>query len=218
LKKLDPKTLIEEELPISVRSVFVPAIKTAYAMVANHISEFDWLNWRVGRDLHRLMQRVAVEYMIKKAIESRHDLPIKCYISPNSIDSCYHLELRTMRSIITISQVATPGAVPRKAIFRSNNSLYNGPRLIFPGINDDDDFKDDGPYYIILTHGYYRPFPEHICLGVPEVNVKRWMYQTDNLLKQPYKVDLPAVERITEETLLEFKDHVKEVFNKREKQ
>jgi len=211
LKKLDPRTLIEEELPISIRSIFVTAIKSAYTLVADHISEFPWLNWPIGRDIHRILQRVAVEFMIQKAIQIRPDIPIRCYIAPNSIDNCSHIELKTSRCIITISQVATPGAVPRKAIFRSNKSLYNGPRLIWPGINDDD-YVNDGPYYIILTHGYYNSFPEHICLGVPEVDVKGWMYQTDNLLGQPYMVDKPAVEKITEEILVEFKDHVKEVF------
>lgn len=203
---IDPIALIEEEFPLPVRSLFVPAIKTAYAVVEDHFSQIDFLDWPVGHDTLGVIRRVAVEFYITKLIDQKR-LPLKYRIAPNAIDNCRHLEILSERCIATVSQVTSPKAVPRSAVFRDYLSLSNQPRLNFPDY--DYETGDNKKYYIILTHGYTGREPSFICLGAPAPKVKKWVAKID-LLKEPYREE-SDVEIITSEPLVALKKYAQEV-------
>ena len=206
----DARTFLNDELPVPIRPLFVAAVSRAYAIVADHFNEFDFLNWPVGRDHLRFLRRVAVEYQIKHLID-KNQLPLRYRIAPNAIDNCRHLEIITGRSIVTISQVVSPGSVPRRADYRNNLSLCNQISFDFQeDCGEDAVFVLDRPYYILLTHGYMRREPDFICLGIPEPSVKGWITQI-NLLREPHQVALPEIEPETEEMLVQLKENVREV-------
>ena len=208
MNQIDAETLINEELPLKTRSFIAPAIWRAYNMVRELYIEKDWLDWRVGHDILRELRRVAVEFEIKKLVDSGR-LPLTYNITPNAISNCRHLELFTNRCIITISQVVSQHSVPRDAIFRSNHSLSN--QLEFDFYGEGSNIIKDTPYYILITHGYKRDIPDFITIGVPEPRIKGWMAYID-LLKEPNQVDLSNVELINDdEVKLEFKEHIQGV-------
>ncbi|MCL5272730.1 MAG: hypothetical protein M1486_05435 [Gammaproteobacteria bacterium] len=212
MKRIRAIDLINEELPVPIRSQFVPAIRRAYDLVVRFSRETEWLDWSVGRDILGVLRRVAVEYELKKLID-RQNLPLKYVIAPNAMDNCHHLVLFTERCKITISQLKTPRHKPRKAIFRTNYSLEGMQPRLFPyefwGIDED----INGRYYMILTHGYSGLVPEFISLAVPGPFVKEWLEQV-NLLKEPYIIYKDQDEvNIEEPDLLEFKKEVHEVLN-----
>jgi len=211
LSRIDAMSLINEDIPISVRFHFVPAIKRAYGMVNKYSYEFDWLNWPVGIDILGVLRRVAVEYELKKLID-RQKLPLKYIIAPNAIDNCRHLVLIAKRCRLTISQIRSPRSIPRKAIYRTNYSLQGRQlQLDFPDEFMDINKKEEEQFYMILTHSYSGPAPEFVSISVPGPYVKEWLEQID-LLSEPHPVYLVEEDTLTEEeSLLEFKKEVHEV-------
>ncbi|NHM28033.1 hypothetical protein G7K71_13810 [Desulfofundulus sp. TPOSR] len=204
-EQVDVKTLLEKDLPQSVRSHFVPAVKRAYDLVAKLYEQHQFLSWPVGYEHRRELRRIAVEYELMKLVDSGQ-IPLEYQIGYNAIRNCRHLELLTKQFIITVSQVQYPRSFPRPAIFR--NRLLSG-QLAWDFFGESEKLIT-GRFYIILTHGYEKHYPEFICLGVPDPDQKgRWITQID-LLKETPTVELPEEEIITEGTLLKFKEFVKE--------
>lgn len=211
MKRIDAMSLINEDIPISVRSHFVPAIKRAYDMVIKYSYEFDWLNWPVGTDILGALRRVAVEYEMKKLID-KQKLPLKYIIAPNAIENCRHLVLIANRCRLTISQLRSPRSIPRSALYRTNYSLQGRQlQLDFPDELLDINKNEEEKFYMILTHGYSGPEPEFVSISVPGPYVKEWLEQID-LLSEPQPVYLVEEDTMTEEeSLLEFKKEVHEV-------
>lgn len=208
MEQIKAKTLINEELPIQVRSLLVSAIKEAYILAEAHFQGNEFLNWLVGKDLLPYLRRVAVEYLIKRLLDNKR-LPFQYEIRYNSIRNCRHLEMLTNRSVITISQVPTQISLPRNAEFRNNYRLMNQTTLDF-GPKYSLNFTD-GPFYILLTHGYARKEPDFICLGVPKPPEEKGWIERINLLKEPHQVQITPSEVITRENMLGFVNHIKEV-------
>ena len=205
-KQVDLRSLIEEDLPVSVRAHFVPAVKRAYDLVAKLYEQNPFLKWQIGIDHRRELRRIAVEYELKKLIDTGR-VPLKYCISPNAINNCRHLEFTTNQFIITASQVQHKRSIPRPAIFR--NRLLSD-QLSWDFTDGNVDLAEER-YYLILTHGYENSFPEFVCLGAPDPAMKgRWISPHINLLKEPMVVNNLDEEVITEDTLVRFKEHVKE--------
>lgn len=211
IQGLNAKALLEQELPHSVRSMIVPTIRRAYALTDALFSDTEFLRWRVGKDLYRLVRRVVVEHEIKRAVDGK-PIGLTSGIASNAIDNCRHLELRSNRLVITVSQVVSPRAVPRRAVYRNQHSISNQQCWVFAGYNDEDGrFDQEKPLYAIITHGYMGKEPQHICIGVPESRIRGWITQID-LLNELRIVPAPEdIEVITEERLVSLRKHVKKV-------
>lgn len=210
MKRTEARTLINEDIPITVRSQFVPAIRRAYDIVARLPHKLEILDWPVGADILGILRRVAVEYEIKKLID-KQNLPLKYIIAPNAKENCHHLVLYSKRCKITISQLKSIRQKPRDAIFRTNYSLQGRQlQLDFP----DEFLGIDGVgelNYMILTHGFSGPIPEFMSLSVPSPYVKEWLDQID-LLTEPHPVHIETDDLMSEEqNLLEFKKEINEV-------
>ncbi|MDO7787875.1 hypothetical protein [Desulforamulus aquiferis] len=196
------RTLLEQEMPIQIRSQLVPVIKRAYSLVEQLYQQQELLNWEVGYDLLRDLRRVAVDFELKRLIDTGK-FPLAYRIAPNARKNCSHLELITNQCVITISQVVSEYAIPRFAIFRNNLSL-NQLSFDFDNANS---YTRDAPYYMLLTHGYKGSVPDFIGLGVPQPMIKGWLAYI-NLLNEPHLVDLTQEDIVTEEIQLSFKEHV----------
>jgi hypothetical protein len=205
MNQLDASALLNEDFSAPVRSLFVPAIKRAYVLVDEHANSWDMLKWPVGRDIVGYLRRVAVEFEVKKLIDGNL-LKLEYRIAKNAADNCHHLELLSKHSVMTFSQVTTPTAFPRPAIFRNNYSISNQLCWDF---NDWSTVKN-GPFYVILTHGYGGRVPDFVTLGVPEAHIRGWIVRI-NLLKEPYQLLESDVEVIKEDTLIELKEFVEKV-------
>lgn len=206
LNNRDALALLNEEFPPVIRSLFVPAIRRAYAESYELTIREDWLNWTVGHGLRGYLRPIAVEFEFKKLVDNGL-LPFSYTIVPNKRDNCRHLELRTPRCVVTFSQVQSRQALPRPAAFRSNHSLSNQLHFEFGPLEAT---VKDSPFYVLLTHGYGQKDPEFVCLGLPEPDVERWIVAFD-LLHEPCLTELPQtdVETVSDnERLVQFKEHV----------
>lgn len=208
------KKLINDDLPLKIRSQLVPAVQRGYAIVNKLHKEVEWLDWIVGKNYYGHLRNAAVSFAIKQRIVQKN-FGIDYRISTNNRKNHFHLELITKQSVVTISHVANQNSVPRPAVYRKQHSLHNQLQLIdLNGILTVDDgslYKgDNDPYYMILTHGSSSIKPEFICLGVPQVGVRQWIHQID-LLREPRLVEneLPEIEKIDNEELLTFKEQFK---------
>jgi hypothetical protein len=181
-----------------------------YALVERLYERGDWLDWPVGRDVRGALRRVAVESVILRMINSS-ELKLRYRIASNSVDNCRHIEVLTERSRLTTSQVTTRRAMPRNALYRQNHGLSNQMLLSLPGFLDEEPaIGEDDRYYVLLTHGYAMKTPEFVCLGVPHPDMSSWISHV-NLLASPSVADLPVVEEIDEEQLVQLKTTLTEM-------
>lgn len=123
----------------------------------------------------------------------------------NSAKNHQHLEIKTGNSIATISQVNDRNELPRKAKFRNNHRLNNRLSLFDPKViklnNDNDQF------YSLITHGRNNFHPLFINLGVPSP-YKGWIFKENLFI---YTSSENETEEESEELLVSFKEHIKEV-------
>lgn len=203
--------VLHNELPLSVRSGFVPIVSRAYELTNQLIGQHDFLQWSVGYDIVPIIRRVIIEHQFKKMID-KGMLPLTYEIKSNRIDNCNHIEIRTLgNGILTISQVRHYKKLPRKAFFRENLS-YNNLRFIqIPIFEDEQKIEEPKPtvqeHYILLTHGYSGDKPSFVFLGMPKPKANGWLTRI-NLLDEPAKIITPIEEIVTEELLVEIKEEL----------
>ncbi|HEY0827546.1 MAG TPA: hypothetical protein VGE40_05590 [Bacilli bacterium] len=205
------RKMINSELPINVRSHLVSGIFTGYELVKQLVKETPWLQNAFGRNNYGSLRNSAVSFALKQKIVQEH-FQVGTEEKMNRRRNYGYLQLNTPSSIIDICQVAHPLAVPRHADFRFENSFNNeqiefideNGKLILKNYMDVE--PKNSSYYMILTHGCEADEPSFIRIGVPELGVKKWMYQLD-LLSEPRLVKLPTKEEILT-TIPKFKEHI----------
>ena len=208
---VNPNDVLNSEYPPGLRSRFVQSVFRAYRMADALLGDVQWLDWPIGKDLKGQLRRVAVDFELKKLVESGGlSSRISYRISPNVAENCHHLVLIGTNSILTSSFVHSANKLPRPAEFRSNYGISNQYYWDF-----DDEYStismDQVPYFL-LTHGPIGVEPQFIMLGMPTSDLKAWIDGSRvNLLKEPYVIDTKAIEHIEEEELTALKDFSKEV-------
>src|SRR5699024_8747415 len=199
---------IKSEVPTKHRAKIAPLVNDAYALAEQATKDWDFWNWKLGHKNVGYLKRIAVEFMIKDAID-RGKLPFDYKIVPNVNKSAWHLEIITDNAIITTSQVQSQRALPNLAYFRKKLQEANQLRFSF---NPSEEIKK-GPYHLLITHGYGK-FPSFINLGFPGPN--GW-HDCINIMKEPTLIEGSHEKTITsidtEERLVNFKDFTKEVTN-----
>lgn len=215
---IDPKRLIDQGLPASVRSQLALAIYRGYALVEALRNDVALLKWEVGYDLLGYLRRVAVEFEIKRLIDNGNVPQTYRYrIGWNAAQNCRHIEVFNERCVVTVSQVQQPGAIPRLAVFRTNLGIGNY-QLAF-------DFENgrvnDGRYaeakkipYFLLTHGYGKAVPDFAFLGIPAPDVRSWIFKLD-LLSESRHIRLVPEERVESNDIVSLKQYVQETLMER---
>jgi hypothetical protein len=201
--------ILHNELPLSIRSTFVPIVSRAYELTYQLIGQHDFLQWSVGFDIVPIIRRVVIEHQFKKMIDNGV-LPLKCEVNPNKIDNCSHIEMITSQNgIITVSQVRHYKKLPRRACFRENLGYnnYQFTQTTFLDIEHDIEEPVHEKHYILLTHGYSGDKPSFVFLGIPKPNAKGWLSRI-NLLDEPSQIITPKEDIVTEELLVELKQEL----------
>src|SRR5690625_303497 len=196
---------INNEVPRQYRARISPLIFDAYALAEQATQDADFLNWVLGHKNKGYLRRIAIDYMFKTAIDDGK-LPFDYKVSSNINKSSWYLEIITENDIITTSQVQSSKDIARPAFYRKK--LQDANQLILPLGSNEDDLME-GPYHLLITHGYGTEVPNFINLGFPNHN--GWVDRI-NLLSEPAMIDNTHNEDIdTKERLVHFKDFTKEV-------
>ncbi|MHB8280004.1 MAG: hypothetical protein ACYDIA_20490 [Candidatus Humimicrobiaceae bacterium] len=203
MKNLDGESFLEKEFPKSLRSKFIPIFKNAYDATNQFVESEEMFNWEEQKNIKPHIRRMAVEFQLKKMIETGN-LNIAYGIKENSANNFTYMELYTENSISTICQVKGANQYPRDSLFRNNLSLSNQLRFNFlePEFNNETNKK-----YLILTHGGDLT-PEFINIGIPSSENNRFIYKI-NLLEEIYAIDNGMIYK--EENIVELRDHLQKV-------
>jgi len=207
LSKVDADILFDKEISVKNKYIILKAVREAYSLVNNLENDQRLFQWPVGKNYLNFIKPLAVEFELRNLIDEGK-LNFDYRIEPNSIDNCKHIEIIAGKCIMTVSQVQSAEARPRKAVFRDNLCLSRQFAFDFGP-----DFRvkwNSGSYYLLLTHGYNSITPKHVSLGFPEAYGKGWIKRVD-LTKLPVLLDFPDEEVIEEEKLVKFKKHIKEL-------
>ena len=206
------RDFINNEVPMKTRAKITPFIFDAYSLAEQATKDTDFLNWIVGQKHMGYLKRIAVEYMLKDAIDNGK-LPFDYRIASNKNKSSWHLEIKTKNAIITTSQVQSINSLPNPAYFRSKLQEANQLRFSLDSSNQE---VTEGPYHLLITHGYKTDVPSFINIGFPNEN--GWVDYI-NLLNEPILIEnAPKKEIDIKERLVSFKDFAKEVSSDGSKQ
>jgi hypothetical protein len=203
MDKYDASTILDQGFPIEVRSHFVPTLGRAYRLLEECRLQNSFLRWVIGREIIPILRFVAVEYCFKALLDIGV-LPLTYNVAPNVSDNYHHIEIVSVdrRCILTVHQVASPGAVPRWARYRNNNSLANY-QCWLPTMGENLDTDATGPFYAVLTHGGAEESPGFVRLGMPAPRMGGWIHRPLDLLREPHRVAAAehAVEQVTPEEI-----------------
>ncbi|MPY20056.1 hypothetical protein [Paenibacillus glucanolyticus] len=203
------KQLIDVEFPMEVRSQIVSSVFMGYELVTKLVKEHLWLQSVYGKNAYGDLRNAAVSFCIDHKI-SENKLPIVSKSATNSRNNYNYIQILTNNSLINVSQVMHPNAVPPYADFRFENSFMNGQLEFFDNdgtIEIDNKVElSNSRYYMLLTHGCTMNLPSFIHIGIPEVGAKKWRYQY-NLLRDPQLIHQSDKEEI-EVVLPKFKERV----------
>lgn len=202
------KSLIEREVPIKLRSKLIPIVGDGYKLASQALKQASFLNWQIGHKHIGYLKKIAVEYLIKDAIDNG-TLPFEYKVESNSNKSALYLEVNTGNAILTVSQTQSPTAIARPAFFREKHQQVNQLRF---KLDEQDSQVEQNPYYLLLTHGYGSLNPSFINIGLPNEN--GWIDYI-NLLNEPRLIEKPKPivkeEEITKDTLVGFKEFARGV-------
>lgn len=201
---------LQNNFPVKVRSLIVPAISRGYSMADQLVKNNDMLDWAVGRDNLPYLRRIAVDFELARTL-TNGPYGINMRINKNFSKNYHHLELITSDFITTISHVDGQYRLPRKAVFRSNYYLSNQLTLPF---GRDYEYQPSHPYYALITHGSEGLVPAFCNLGVPAPNAANWLARI-NLMSEPHLISntTVTVEEVEENlvALRKFKERVVEL-------
>lgn len=218
MRYINEKEFIDSEFPLKVRSQITSAIYMGYEMVTQLVKDNNWLQSVYGKNTYGILRNAAVSFCIDRKI-AENGLNISSKSVTNSRKNFNYIQLFTGNSIINISQVKSPNAIPRYADFRYENSLVNGQVELY--IEKDiaqilEKSRTNEVNYMILTHGCFNNVPAFVHIGIPTVGADSWRYQY-NLLRDPHVIEKNDEEQI-KSVLPTFKEQlVKGVFGDGEK-
>lgn len=95
---------LQNNFPVKVRSLIVPAISRGYSMADQLVKNNDMLDWAVGRDNLPYLRRIAVDFELARTL-TNGPYGINMRINKNFSKNYHHLELITSDFITTISHV-----------------------------------------------------------------------------------------------------------------
>lgn len=207
---VNARNIIEKEVPLKIRSQFVPIIEKGYKLASEALKHLSFLDWELGYRHEGYLRPIAIHYLFKQEIDKGR-LPLKYTIEFNKNKSYKYLLLSTGSVNITVSQVQSSKAIARHAYFRDKLQEANQLRLnLFNEEVINHDLIKDKEFYLLLTYSNGGTRPRFINLGMPDGT--GWLDKI-NLLKEPRLVNNEQQEEevIKPEQLVGFKKFIQEV-------
>lgn len=210
MRAVRAKDFVESEFPVHHQVLIPPALTTAYKAVSSLYKNeplFDVLSARIGMG-HVIAW--AVDRQIEKLVESKQ-LPFDYRWVPFEKPTGQFLQLRLPTSTMSINQLPSSTAVPRRAWFRHNRILNNQPCFDWPEFEDERQVT--GLPHLTLSHGYQNLTFAHIGILNPRAERFGWIYRSANLLDLPQVVspDLPPAEAVDVEAEVSLKELQEEI-------
>jgi hypothetical protein len=194
-----------DQVPLSQRALFAPALKTAYLAVEKLAKDEPALqvpSAQIGH-IRAWAADLAVERLIKSGA-FRADCRWQSFYRPTG----KYLKVMLPEATLSVSQVVRAERCPRTAMFRHNAILNNEPFL--PLEEFDDERRITGLPHVLLVHGHTDL--NFIHLGVPRVHGwKGYIYQTPNLVRMPHEVpqEGPPTEDTEADPVMALKEELK---------
>ena len=170
---------LKREYPAKYRTQFVPIIKQAKEIVNELYRENTLFQSSTAINEKAKVVNIAIEYEFQRRIDNGL-LPFSYNIKYNSAKNHRHLEIITKNAIMTISQVNNKTGIPRGAKFRANLGFSN--QMMFEFMGDEPVIKDTKAF-ILLSHSSNEIDVKRAIIGLPEPNIKSWIYNI-NLLDE----------------------------------
>ncbi len=210
MRTVRAKDFVESEFPVQHQVFVPPALTTAYnAVLSLYKTEplFDVLSARIGMG-HVIAW--AVDRQIEKLVQSGQ-LPFDYRWVSFEKPTGKFLQLRLPTSTMSINQLKSSTAVPRRAWFRHNRILNNEPCFDFPEFEDERHVT--GLPHLTLSHGYQELDFIHVGILNPRAETFGWIYRSPNLLALPRAVspDLPPPEAVDAEVEVSLKELREEI-------
>jgi len=208
MKEVFGADFLNQEFPLKDRSHFVPAIERAYSLVNQLYSEHDFLNWPVGKDIKSYLRNVAVEFEIKRLIESGK-VQFECRLAKNKGRNYNHLEVLSNKCILTIHQIPNINKLPRPAVYRSNLSRHN--QVSFFQIPDSGLYEEYDLNYALLVHSSSAGAVAvaGASLILPNADMNNQITKIDLLSEVKQHLDSKEI-KFDDELKLEFKEFVEQ--------
>ena len=213
----DAQAFLHDQIPTRHQVLIPPVLQAAYAAVKMVMASDPMLGVPSALDNRGRFVSWAVDFGIEKLIQSGRwpvDYRWREYGPMNRVtrevvqSTGHYLEVRLSHSTLTVSQVADPKRQPRNVRFRENARLINEPFLKGLDVHDP---EIQGLPSVLLTHGYRDLHFAHF--GVPHAqNLRKFVYQTDNLLALPHDVspDTAQVENTDFEDTMTLKEEIEQ--------
>ncbi|MCW3796095.1 hypothetical protein OM416_31375 [Paenibacillus sp. LS1] len=206
---IDTKEVIRGRLPVLVRSKICTIVEKAYSLTREAIKQTTLLNWELGAKHEGYLRNIAIGYLFKQQIDLGN-LPFSYSYEYNRNRSYKFIVLSFENIKISFSQVQARTHVARPAYFRNKLQLLNQGEMYFSDMDPNIPSNADD-CYLLLTYSRGGSEPKFVNIGFPH----QWNERID-LLKETRVLasDNPQVapeETITPETLIEFRNYVKEV-------
>ncbi|WP_125116507.1 hypothetical protein [Agathobaculum sp. Marseille-P7918] len=173
LQIVNHEKIITNAFPMDVMRQMSAGINLAYSCADQLVDGNEILNWTVGREFLGYFRNIAVEFQLKRLIETTN-CGLSYRLAPNRAHNYQHVEILSQDCVMTISQVHSKYAYPREAKYR--NALASNNQIIFNEFQENDD--DVINHYLILTHGTMRnelwQEPDFIGIGYPTAECNGW--------------------------------------------
>ena len=141
-----------------------------------------------AHDIRPYLRRSFIEQDVRKA--AREFPPMIASAVLNSVNNCYHTEIRVGRVVLTISAVETPETIVRDARFRL--AYANEPQMAMPIIERDDIPTWERSVYALAIHGpnpRQRGLPGFMHIVFPVPDCSEYAARIDLFKRYP---DIPA--------------------------
>jgi antitoxin component of RelBE/YafQ-DinJ toxin-antitoxin module len=196
-KQMTAIELIEHITPPHIRSLMGQSIRHGYANVEVALKQFEFLNWKIGKQLRSYAQLVAIQWILRQMAEKKV-LPFEPKIKSNSQNNYSYLELHTEGALITIARSEDPDLPGRHSKSRDVYSANNTLQLF--------DLLEERPGFLLLCFGASNPEPSFGRIGVPSLGCDKWVDHKDVLtVSEPKAGDVSDIidPRETLENILE---------------
>lgn len=170
--------IIDQELPLYVRSQIYPLIQNAYTLKNDFMKDPIFSESRLIGNIEQRLLSFLVERQFEDDMVS-NSFPLERIVTKRNNYNFSGIELLSNNAIITIANTKSYSALPQKSGYRKEYSEGNSNIFVQQKIFEDSKkrlYVKDKPYYIIITYGG-KDNVDFINLVLPESGMDGILYR-----------------------------------------